>query len=227
MKSVIFLFTCLLFIGCGNAEKESSAEEDQTEMNRDTTNVQSRELETYSSEQWSFSMEYPAEYEVEEFQLSGEIPVINIYDPADGKSPPFAIHEDASLSYVALLPEGYGVDAPAGRQQTYAEYPENLPISFEVDENESMVYLMENGGVWAYSLRLENPPEGWGQYAAVFVHVRVNDFKAGCINRETEEPKPMADCDPLGSRDEVQYFGEIDSESEENLLTIIQNLKFG
>lgn len=225
MRFAILAITCLfLLLSCKNEQQGTSVQRDDR---KDQDSIPAASLgKEYSSEQWGFEVEYPPHYKLGEFSLPGESPVINIYDSTNTKSPPYAIHEDAILSYIALLPEGFGVDAPSGDRKDLGEWEGDLPLSFDVVEEESMVYLLENGEAWAYSLRLDNSPINWNQYATVFVHIKVDGFKAECFDRSSGEVKPMAECDPLGGNDNIKYYGNLDSDSEGDLISILQNLEF-
>lgn len=219
---IVFLTVTVFFLmlSCKKERQGSNVQESGQERQDSIAEKQ------YSSEEWDFEVGYPPQYEVGEFRLPGEAPLINIYDATNVKTPPYAIHEDASLAYLALLPKGFGVDAPSGDQMALGEWKGRLPLSFEVSEEESVVYLLENGEAWAYSLRLKNPPANWNQYATVFVHLRVDNFNAECIDETTAETKPMANCDPLGGNDLIKYYGTVDPESEEDLISILGSVEF-
>lgn len=170
-------------------------------------------------------MQFPAGYQTFDGELPGETPVINVYDKQNSQSPPYAIHENASASYIAFLPNGFGVDAPSGEQKTFREWGRNLPLSFEIDPVNSVVYFLENGQPWAASIKFYSPPPGWKDHGSIFVHYAVNNFKAECFSQDSNVKKAMEDCDPLGG-DQVTYSGAVSAESKDVLNHILESLYF-
>ena len=221
INAFIFLLV-ILTAGC----KEKKQEVDASEVKNETNSTKSETPGNYVSEKWQFEARFPEGYRAGKFELPAETPVVNIYDTSNVKPPPYAIHEDASLSYVAILPQGFGVDAPAGKQVSYKEWENEVPADFGINEESSIVYLLENGDPWAYSFRLQNPPEGWNRYGSIFLHIKVRDFEAKCFETSDGKEKIMANCDPLGGDDEIRYFGKVDPESEEDLMEILGNIRF-
>lgn len=220
-----FLLVFVLFSCKNDQQKNSVTEEFSNQTTQDTAKSYSS-LKNYSSEQWNFTAEIPPHFKVAEMQLPAETPVVNIYDTTNVKPPPYAIHEDASLSYIAVLPEGYGVDAPAGKQLTYNEWQGDINLNFEVDGEQSVIYLLENDEVWAYSFRLKYPPQGWNEYGSIFVHMKVDNYTAKCFDLSSGEEKSMSNCMPMGGSDQIKYFGRLDPESEEDLLKILSTIEF-
>ncbi|SDL43527.1 Immunoglobulin-like domain of spore germination [Salinimicrobium catena] len=227
MRSFILAFiTFFLMIACKDQNAEKKTEK---KIQQDSISVEPEEelqaSQDYVSEKWYFSLQVPTAYEVYSGELPAKAPVVNIYHPQNDKAPPYAIHENASASYIAFLPNGFGVDAPSGKRKSLKEWGKGFPLQFEINPNESMVYLLENGRPWALSLRFYSPPPGWDEYGSIFVHYAVNDFKAQCFSEASGDKKPMNQCDPLGG-DRVEYSGEVSSESMEALNSVLESLNF-
>ncbi|GAB2779202.1 hypothetical protein GCM10010465_27380 [Actinomadura fibrosa] len=210
-----------LVIGCKNEEKNKTGSPPEPVVEEP---AESLSLSKYISEKWHFSISFPEDYRVLEGKLPGDSPVINIYDPETGNAPPYAIHEEPGLSYVAFLPQGFGVDAPSGKRLSFKEWEKNLPLSFNIDLERSTVYLLKNGEPWALDLRFHQPPPGWGDYGSIFVHYAVKNFSAQCFDSSGNE-KPMRECEPMGP-DRVEYSGEVISESKNALNAVLESLEF-
>ncbi len=223
MKSFFFYFAVL--VGLLSCADEKKAPDSLQVPAQGEAEPQTNSLTEYQSEKWHFSLKYPPSYEVAEGELPASAPVVNIFTPENDSSPPLAIHENPQASYIAFLPEGYGVDAPSGTRKTLKEWNGSLPLSFEIDPAESFVYLLESGAPWAVSLRFHTPPTGWKDHGSIFVHFGVADFQANCFDGDSREAKAMETCDPLGG-DEVKYFGTVDPESKEALHQVLENISF-
>ena len=227
MRTYFMMFSFLVvFFSC---KDHKEGQKPDKEVTRDTTGAgeerEKQDLKRYSSEKWHFTMQFPAEYQTFDGELPGETPVINVYDKQNKQSPPYAIHENAAASYIAFLPRGFGVDAPSGEQKTFREWGKNLPLSFEIDRVNSVIYLLENGQPWAASIKFYSPPPGWKDHGSIFVHYAVNNFKAECFSQNSNDKKGMEDCDPFGG-DRITYSGGVSAESKETLNLILGSLYF-
>ena len=223
MRSAYILILLIFSFSC----KEKSTGRDVSSPNTEDRVSERREkdsLKSYSNDSWVFSIRYPEEFQILESELPGEAPVINIFPSNSSYNPPFAIHEAPDLAYLAVIPEGFGVDAPSGKQKTIEEWNENPEIDPELNKEESKVYMLESGEPWAFYLRFQDPPADWTEYGGMFVQFKINNFKAECFDKEGEK-KEMRSCDPMGS-DEVRYTGEIDRSSKEKILRILKSFKF-
>jgi hypothetical protein len=220
--SVISLLIILVALGCKNpkdTEKVSSGEVEQNTLIESPT-----EIQKYKNDTWNFAFEYSEDLIVSEGKLPGNSAVINVYPEKMNISKPLAIHEKPEIPYIAFLPNGFGVDAPSGSKKSLKEYKANLNLSFNMNEIESQVYLLENGEPWAYFLRFNQPPEKWNKYGGVFVHYAVSNFKASCVS-SMGESKPMQECDPMGE-DKVSFSGKVEEKSKNKLDKVLESLYF-
>ena len=225
MRTALILVLICICCSCKNnaesdSENTSGKSEKQTENNQ-----QKAEMKKYENKDWGFSLSHPENFNILESQLAGNAPVINLYPESLNANPPFAIHEEPELAYIAILPEGFGVDGPSGQQMSFAEWNSSPDFDVEVSLQDGKVYQLKNGEAWAYFLRFDQSPSNWSEYGGIFVHFSVSNFKATCFNTQSGENKPMAECDPMGN-DEVAYSGEIDTASKNQLLKILKSLKF-
>ena len=220
--SVISLIIILVALGCKNPKKTEKVSSGEVEQ--DTLIEAPAEIQTYNNDTWNFAFEYPEDLIVSEGQLPGNSVVINVYPEKMNISKPLVIHEKPEIPYIAFLPKGFGVDAPSGSKKSIKDWNANLNLSFNIDETESQVYLLENGEPWAYFLRFHQLPEKWNKYGGVFMHYAVSNFKASCVSAMGES-KPMEQCDPMGE-DKVSFSGKVEEESKNKLDKVLESLYF-
>ena len=233
MRFLRYVFIVIFLISCRNGgEQQNKVKPEHVNNsdkhgNDDTLNHSEKEKadwQNYTSQKWHFSIEFPGDFEMYEGNLPAKTPVVNLYDVENDSQPPFAIHEPAVASYIAFLPEGFGVDGPGSTRKSLAEWDVHLPLSFTVDSQESTVYLLENGNPWAVNLSFNSPPPNWNQYGSIFVHYPVQNLRAECMN-EAGEKIPMEKCDPLAG-DKMKYFGGVPAEKRKTLNAILSSLEF-
>ncbi|MHA6279789.1 Gmad2 immunoglobulin-like domain-containing protein [Salinimicrobium sp. CAU 1759] len=221
MRTLIFILLGLALLSCRNsgnkAEQQSEPVDPAPEPEETTTE--------FTSQKWHFSAEIPEGFEVFEGELPGESPIINFYDSSIEQDPPFAIHNDASMAYMAVLPEGFGVDGPGGPRKSLQDWAGDLPLSFNVDQQNSFAYVMENGEPWAISLRFNSPPPGWNQYGGIYIFYEVDNFRAECFSANTGEAVPMEQCNPMEG-DAMKFYGDVSEEKREALNDILESLYF-
>ncbi|MDX1543225.1 MAG: Gmad2 immunoglobulin-like domain-containing protein [Christiangramia sp.] len=221
MRSIILLLALCMVVSCKN---DSQTKDQKTEQEESPVVKKKLSNTTYTDDKWGFSLEHLDNWQIFKSQLAGDVPVINLYSEKAGFNPPFAIHEEPENAFLAILPKGFGVDAPSGKRKSLAYWNGNLSMDPELNSEESKVYLLESGEPWAFYLRFTNPPANWGEYGSVFVHFKVNDFKAECFS-DAGEKKEMKNCDPMGP-DEVRYYGNVEVSSKEVLMEAIHSFKF-
>ncbi|WP_029035290.1 Gmad2 immunoglobulin-like domain-containing protein [Salinimicrobium terrae] len=221
MRAIIFILIGLVVLSCRNSGEGTEQQEEPSISQPET----SENTEEFTSEKWRFSAEIPESFEVFEGELPGKAPIVNFYDSSIEKEPPFGIHNDASMAYIAVLPEGYGVDGPGGPRKSLLDWDGNLPLSFNVNRRDSYVYLMENGEPWGISLRFHTPPPGWNEYGGIYVFYQVNNFRAECFSSNTGEKIAMEQCNPLGG-DAMKFYGEVSEEKKKALNAILESLYF-
>ncbi|MCH2489638.1 MAG: Gmad2 immunoglobulin-like domain-containing protein [Flavobacteriales bacterium] len=220
---ILSLFFALLLLGC-NEKKQSEDPVSNTDPTEEKDTETPTKTETYRNDTWHFALDYPPSFTVLESELPGDAPVINVYKKNTTHNPPFAFHEEPDLFYLSFIPNGFGTETPNGEQQSFQEWSGSLPLDFEVDQEASTVFLLENGEPWAYMLKFNQPPKDWGNYATIFIHLPIEGFSAECINA-SGNTKPMAQCDPLGS-DTVNYKGSINANDRNILNTMLRSLRF-
>lgn len=220
--SLLSIFILLVAFGCKN--NTETTEVPKKLKNNDTITKTNSKFQKYVDSTWNFALEYPSDFKVAKGQLPGKSSVINVYPKKYEITEPLVIHEEPELAYIAFLPKGFGVDGLSGRQISISEWKANPGLSFNINKNDSRVYLLENGEAWAYFLRFYQSPEKWSKHSGIFVHYQIENFNAICISADGKS-KLMQQCDPLGE-DEVRIFGEIKEESKKQLDKIMSSLYF-
>lgn len=225
MRYTLILFCFLSLASCRENSSDSQTSENDTISDFSSDTLTSEiSTEDYLNESLGFSLEFPQNYQVLESELPGNASVINLYPENSTYNPPFAIHEEPDNPYIAILPKGFGVDAPSGSQSSLAEWSEDIDTKAELDEEGTKIYLLESGEAWAYFLRFTEVPENWEKYGGIFVHFKATEFEAKCFSSSGAK-KPMDNCDPMGS-DQVRYSGQIDQETKAEILAILGSFNF-
>jgi hypothetical protein len=227
MKYWILFLLIITSISC----KEQSKTENDKERGRregpdeETTPTDFVNMESFSSEAYGIGLDYPEDYEIFQGELAPNSPVVNVYPSSSGATPPLGIHEEAHLTYITLLPNGYGVDGPAGKRVSLKDWEGGLPINFSVDEGNSIVYLLENNEAWGFLLKFHETPESWNRSGNIFIRLGVENFRAVCQAKEQGNEIPMQECDPLAG-DVFKYHGELKWEEKQAVYNILKSLYF-
>lgn len=227
MKNWILLLLIITSISC---KEQSEKENDKERERRDVSGTETSEkgfvdFDTFSSEAYGINLDYPEDYEIHQGELAPNSPVVNVFPSSSGATPPLGIHEMVHLTYIALLPNGYGVDGPAGKRASLKDWEGGLPINFSVDEVNSSVYLLENNEAWGFLLKFHEAPENWNKNGNIFIRLGVENFKAVCQTKEQGKEIPMQECDPLAG-DVVRYHGKIKGEEKQAVYKILKSLYF-
>lgn len=224
MKLLLSCFLIvILSIGC-KSRKNDVAKTNNLEENIVTSTNKNSEIEHYKNHSWKFALEFPSNFKVFEGVLPGKYPVINFYSKGSNLDLPLKIHEAPELAYIAMLPKGFGVEAPSGKSESIKNWAGNLQLSFHFNELESRVYLLESGEPWAYFIKFHQPPEEWSDASGIFVHYPIKDFKSSCIS-QPDESKPMEDCDTR-ARDKIVNSGTVVKDGKAELNTLLSSLYF-
>ncbi|TDN87229.1 immunoglobulin-like protein involved in spore germination [Salegentibacter sp. 24] len=221
---MLFLWILLFLASSGCKNPKNNTGNSQAQPAGHTKDSLQSGILKYKDTIWNFAFKYPSDYTVIKGKLPGNSIVINVYPKAADIDKPLAIHEKPERSYIAFLPKGFGVDAPSGEQKSVMDSKINFNLTFNINEQESMVYLLENGQAWAYFIRFDQPPEKWNRYGGIFVHNAIRNFNASCFS-SSGKLKPMQQCDPMGE-DRIKISGEIDKTSKRKLDLVLNSLYF-
>ena len=142
--------SCILMViimsGCNLNTNKTDIEEQTPDQNEsaETGGGVPDTWPEYASTRHHLSLAHPREWSVMEFNFGENIPIINVIPEADRDMVelPLTVHAIASVTYVGIYPEGYGTELPMGKNQPLNG---NSPVNFNVNNNESKVFLLENG----------------------------------------------------------------------------------
>lgn len=180
----------------------------------------------YNSRDYLFSMPYPNEWEVREFNLGNQFPVINIFPDhyQDSLDLPLRIHTRADVTYIADFPRGYGTEFPSGRSAPL-NHDSILQLDFAVDQTESKAFVLENGSAWGYFIVPSSPPDNWGRPGFIFAQIAVSDFEPRCLDKNTGRELDMAECNPLMG-DTVKRYGSVNNPHKKLVGQMLSDIKF-
>lgn len=226
----IGLLLFVMIIGCdfSNDHSERSADTQLAKRSVGYLDTVDYEWQRYSNSRYHFSFEYPDNWKIfEDSDSSGKPPVINVYNYTSDRSakPPFKLHEDAGMSYIAFFPEGLGVDGPTGDRIMLHEAGTDVTVSFDVDKETSVAYQLNDGTVWGYLLKPISPPPGWADEGFIFVRVGVKGFKIKCFDASGKEKAPV-NCNTLGGNDRLVRYGDVKRDQRQQVDRILSSLHF-
>jgi hypothetical protein len=230
-KPIFFhLFFCsILLFGLSSCQtgNRNAGSDPQVPPSEDIT-IQPGNWENYENTTYGLSLEIPQEWTpVETPDAAGNNFVTNIIPASSSAATqlPLDVHGDASLSYISILPDGLGTEYPSGQSTTIAGFSGEIPeMDFAVNENESKVFQLENGSVWAYAIRPDNPPNSWADAGFIFAQIAVNDFQAHCYDKDSGTEISLRNCDPLEG-DRFVREGKIDANAAQIIRGILSGME--
>lgn len=216
MKYLKISFLCFLLISCKNTSEENRTDQE--------SNLSETQNGNYQNDDFGFGLQLNPSWEILESEEDGN-PIINIYKKDNSSQPPYAIHENAEIGFISILPEGLPVDGLSGQSVNLLHY-DNNPFKLDaIDEKESLVYLLEDGNAYAFYIHLKEEPENWKNYGGIFIHPRVANFKGICYDENGNE-KALEDCDEFGGSDSIKFSGEVDMQQMQDLIEIMNSFQF-
>lgn len=234
MRSFISFFALgLLSIACqtGTQNGQSDAENDKVpntvESSPPIENQETFNLNEYASSNYDFKFTYPETWKVVKDTLAEQFPVINIYHQQyeDLLKEPVKIHAYPSAGFISILPKGYPTELPAGKSVTLTKTTVPLDLTFNLNQQESKLFKMENGEIWGYFLVPSEPPSSWHSNGYVFAQISAENYSIACYDEATGEQISMEACDPM-TGDRIAKTGIIDEQSSTAIKAILQSFEF-
>ncbi|RJQ14361.1 hypothetical protein C4553_01450 [Candidatus Parcubacteria bacterium] len=169
---------------------------------------------TYVSEKFGFEIQYPPDWEVQEFDNSPYIYGVNFYKPSPNLIFPLTHHSD--VTHVSVFPQGIPTEGVFGKfKESARQYP--------IQAKNKIDFLLEDQSVWGMmSANFTQKPASWDDFGFVWSGLKVENLRVKCF-REGKEVD-AAGCDPLMG-DEVVRTGvvsEEDREIEEQMLSTLR-----
>jgi len=225
--------TFIVLVSCNSPksnDSEQSAGADTTSDNatpaQQTATSDTSEWQTYTNNEYNFSMQFPSNWRVVENNVGGNFPIINVYSTAaeDNIDLPMDVHADATVTHVSFFPKGFGTEMPSGDTQKLAAANTDVPGNVALNAQETTLFSLENGAVWGYFLVPDAQPVGWNN-GFFFAQIAVNNFEAKCFDKESGEEKNMQNCDPLMG-DQFERYGTLNKQAQTQVQHILESIKF-
>lgn len=217
--------------GCASAPSLGSpaAQDPSGEVRAETTLARFREPDVPGS--WSsyggpgrlVEFRHPPDWKVVQRARGSRLSIITAHPMGAALDGPVAVHGPASATFLSILPQGFGTEAPMGASRPLSELEEVPRTGFALDQRSSSALLLESGEVWGLLLYPKRPPPGWDDHAFVFAQFGVEDARVECVNA-AGQPRPSETCDPLDG-DQVLRFGKPDPRRREETLGVLSTLK--
>jgi len=223
---LLFIVSITSFLSCleQGAENGDSNPGDTPE---ETIEIDTTDWKSYQNADHGIAFRYPADWLITE--QSQEAYVINVYPRGRGAESalPLGLHEEASLSYLSIFPEGMGTELPAGGAIELSTLNSGVPnLQFGVKKEESSLFRLENGTEWAYYLRPLSPPMSWSKYGFIFAQIGVNNFTATCYDEQSGAEKPTENCDPMAG-DQLVRAGEVKEREAKIIHHLLSSIQIG
>lgn len=180
-----------------------------------------QDLKTFVSEDYSFSVNYPDNWE--QFVYRNDIsPKINIYKlqaMEDEDQLPF--DHFANRTNTSIFPKGIPTENLFGQNISVAE--SDINFSYELTDD-SRVYVLENGQPFAAYLKPANRPDSWNSSGFIWVRATINNPETRCERQG--EIIPREDCDPLTMGDNLIWNGQVNNEDWQEAVSVANSFEF-
>ncbi|MDF1497450.1 MAG: Gmad2 immunoglobulin-like domain-containing protein [Patescibacteria group bacterium] len=155
----------------------------------------------YTSQDYSFSLEYPENWLKNETGASVQEPKINFYKNISS-SAVLPLDHFSNENHVSIFPLGIGTEGLVG-------------VSRDVDFNvgfilsgDSKMFVLEDGTPYAAYLIPQNPPPGWNESGFIWIRAKINNLETTCyVDGEVVDEQ---DCNPLMGDTRIERSGRID-----------------
>lgn len=170
--------------------------------------------ETYTNNEFNFSIAHPADWEVAEFPEHPAAPLFNIYKPT-GENPPFTHHSE--VVQVSVYPHGFPTEGVLAQHASST-------VSFSEETNKAHDFLLKNGDVWGTFATFSNPPASWKPFGFVWARATIMNKEVLCF-RDGEEITNMNMCDPLFG-DTIIHEGSVNKKERAIEKEVLESFTF-
>lgn len=215
----LFLVIVLLLIAGALYGYGVSMQTDGPEMDDMPDEVATSTMEAFNSNQYDFSLDYPAgDWSVSSDLSFPASPKFNFYIKPAGVPLDLPLDHFANVSHVSVYPQGIPTEGVFG---------ETRPLDFDPGmavTDDSRMHVLADGTPFAAYIQPANPPESWNDSGFIWMRLRIDDLVTECL-REGEEVDEM-ECDPLTSDDQIIRFGSVDQSLWPVAQDIVRSLNF-
>ncbi|MFP4617182.1 MAG: hypothetical protein ACLFNR_03425 [Candidatus Paceibacterota bacterium] len=155
----------------------------------------------YENEEFSFSLEYPPDWQVVEVSDHPLVPSFHFLPPeADEDEASEGLTHHSDVANVSVFPEGYPTEGIFSQAR-------DTSVSFSEEMKETEEYYLVNGEVWGIMADLSEEPEGWNEHGFIWSRMPIADHETLCFDGEEEINKE--DCDPVLGH-QIKHQGSVD-----------------
>lgn len=181
--------------------------------------VDTSEWEDFKNEQFNFSLRYPAnDWNMYNGDSNELFPAFNFYIKPAGVPLDLPLNHFANFNHVSVYPEGIPTEGVFGQTKDFG-----LDLGIEVEE-ESKLYLLEDGTPFAAFIKPDNPPQSWNENGFVWMRLEINNLNVRCL-RDGEEID-SDDCDPMAEDDQIMRSGSVNEELWEIQKEVVKSFVF-
>lgn len=171
----------------------------------------------YENEEFSFSLEYPPDWQVVEVTDHPLVPSFHFLPPeVDEGEVSEGLTHHSDLANVSVFPEGYPTEGIFSQSR-------DTSVSFSEETNEAEEYYLVNGEVWGIMSDLSDEPEGWSEHGFIWSRMPIVDHETLCFDDEEEISKE--ECDPVLGH-QIKHKGSVDPFDVLVQKEILQSFKF-
>ncbi len=170
-------------------------------------------------------MQFPENWEFKKTSRGGNFPIINAFllDDKSSIELPATVHANPEISYIGIFPKGYGTELPFSKTRKMTD--DDPSLTFDVNQNKTTVFLLENDQVWSYYIVPASPPANWSDDGFIFAQIAAENIEIKCFDEETGDEIKMSECDPM-TGDEIKRFGSTTNERHQDIKSILQSIQF-
>jgi hypothetical protein len=174
-------------------------------------------FDTYTNEEYGFSLERPTDWVVFEATNDPLGPKINIYKSGrrDGQLP---LDHFANATHVSIYPQGIATEGIISLNRELSE----TPTSFETQH--AIEFIQEDATPFALYLNPNIPPENWDEAGFIWARAYMPDLKTEC-RRGDEVVEDIQNCESEKG-DTIVYSGTLDADEWRTIEHIIGSITF-
>jgi hypothetical protein len=185
----------------------------QNELVPENQNQEEIEGGALESAEHGFSLSYSEGWQVADSMLP-YVDSYNVYIPVEGEVPPFTHHNN--VTNVSIFPDGVPTEGVFSQIA-----PINFTAGFEISQENSIMFVLDDGTPFAAYIRPVTLPVGWTEPGFVWVRIRVENLNASCFDDGTAVP--LEQCDPFTGH-EVRWSGTVNPEHWQEAFEVLNSM---
>lgn len=179
-----------------------------------------REWQTFESEEYGFSIEYPQDWEVATSSDEMITPRFVFYEPPKAVDATLPYDHFVNDTFVGIYPEGIPTEALQGTRGLITEDAPTLSIT-----QDSLEYETEDGTPFVWWLVFSNTPESWGSSGYAWGRAEVANYDTVCIQNGEEVGTNACDF-PQQEGAGIVHRGDVNSEDWQMVKDVLKSITF-